>query len=171
MATKELPLVRLICQSYYFVQLQEGCAYVQLTDVESSKSKAWIVPRSMSRAKKPKSDCEHWSIVEGLKQLKSPCRLEIISDAQKFVTAYNQGSFEKWSKNGFRKPVNQTEVYKSIFQHLSKHEVVSISTLQASKRSNKAQEVMKDKVREIQDKDQNAYFYVATQAQPYFIVN
>jgi len=69
------------------------------------------------------SNAQHLAVIESLKALKKPCKVKLLSDAQKFVTAFNDGSMEKWAKNGFSKPKKQAELYKQIYQLLSHHEM------------------------------------------------
>ncbi|MCY4443334.1 MAG: ribonuclease HI [Proteobacteria bacterium] len=50
---------------------------------------------------------ELWAVIEGLKSLKYPAKVEVYSDSQYIVRAFNDGWIENWRKKGWKLKSNQ----------------------------------------------------------------
>ena len=63
-------------------------------------------------------------VIEGLKQLKEPCKVTIISDSKYVVQAINEW-LSNWEKNGFKtaakKPVKNYELWQEYLEVSKKH--------------------------------------------------
>lgn len=66
-------------------------------------------------------------VIEGLKALNEPCKVELYTDSQYIVNAINKGWLRNWQKNGWKKadksPVLNKELWLEIIALLTKHEV------------------------------------------------
>lgn len=66
-------------------------------------------------------------VIEGLKALNEPCKVELYTDSQYIVNAINKGWLRNWQKNGWKKadksPVLNKELWLEIIALLAKHEV------------------------------------------------
>ncbi len=65
-------------------------------------------------------------VIEGLKQLKEPCSVHIISDSKYVVQAINEW-LDNWQKNGFKtaakKPVKNYELWQEYLAVSNKHKI------------------------------------------------
>ncbi len=65
--------------------------------------------------------------IEGLKALKTPCKVILYSDSQYLVNAINKGWLESWKQKGWRKAdksqVLNDDLWKALDALLSTHEV------------------------------------------------
>ncbi len=70
---------------------------------------------------------ELFAIIEGLKALKEPCEVDLYSDSQYVVDAFNKGWLESWRNNNFKlsnnKPVKNVELWKSLILLCEEHKV------------------------------------------------
>lgn len=70
------------------------------------------------------------AVIEGLKQLKYKCSVEIYSDSAYVVNAFNQKWIYGWIKNGWKtsskEPVKNQELWKELYQLTKQHEVTFI---------------------------------------------
>ena len=68
--------------------------------------------------------------IEGLKALKTQCRVNLYSDSQYLVNAINKGWLDGWKKKGWKKadksPVLNDDLWKELDSLLSIHEVTFI---------------------------------------------
>ena len=66
-------------------------------------------------------------VIEGLKALTEPCKVELYTDSQYIVNAINKGWLNNWQKNGWKKadksPVLNVDLWQRLDACLSKHEV------------------------------------------------
>ena len=57
-------------------------------------------------------------VIEGLKALKSPCKVDVYSDSKYVVDAFNKGWLRSWQKNGWKKkdkkPVLNPDLWKMV---------------------------------------------------------
>lgn len=57
-------------------------------------------------------------VIEGLKALKSPCKVDLYSDSKYVVDAFNKGWLRSWQKNGWKKkdkkPVLNPDLWKMV---------------------------------------------------------
>jgi len=67
------------------------------------------------------------AVIEGLKALKVPCDVELVSDSKYVCDAINKDWLENWKKNCWRKsnhkPVSNIELWKELDKLLSVHKV------------------------------------------------
>ncbi|MDX1617186.1 MAG: ribonuclease HI [Balneolaceae bacterium] len=67
------------------------------------------------------------AIIEALKALNKPCRVEIRSDSALIVNAFKQGWIDSWLKRGWRKankkPVENQDLWKEMLEAMEPHEV------------------------------------------------
>lgn len=67
------------------------------------------------------------AIIEGLKALNKPCRVEIRSDSALIVNAFKKGWIENWQKKGWRKsnkkPVENRDLWEEMLKAMEPHEV------------------------------------------------
>lgn len=67
------------------------------------------------------------AVIEALKALNKPCRVEICSDSALIVNTFRKGWIENWQKRGWRKadkkPVENQDLWKEILEAMAPHEV------------------------------------------------
>jgi len=67
------------------------------------------------------------AVIEGLKQLKYPCEVDLYSDSAYVVNAFLQGWMDKWVKNNWKtaakEPVKNQEEWKTLYELTQKHKV------------------------------------------------
>ena len=67
------------------------------------------------------------AVIEGLKCLKEPCKVEIYSDSAYVINTFLQGWLENWIKNDWKtssnKQVQNVDLWKELIALLEKHEV------------------------------------------------
>lgn len=67
------------------------------------------------------------AVIEGLRALKRPCSVTVVSDSKYVCDAINRGWLATWQKNGWRKsnkaPVSNQYLWKDLIEQLSIHEV------------------------------------------------
>ena len=72
---------------------------------------------------------ELMGVITGLEALKRPCDVEIISDSQYVVNAFNQNWIEGWIKRGWKnaqkKPVANPDLWKRLLAAVEKHDSVT----------------------------------------------
>ena len=70
------------------------------------------------------------AVVEGLKSLKFPCKVNIYSDSAYVVNAFNQKWIYGWLKNGWKnsnkEPVKNKEIWQELYELTKIHEVTFI---------------------------------------------
>ena len=68
------------------------------------------------------------AIIEGLKRLKYPCKVEIYSDSAYTVNAFNEGWIYAWEKNGWKKAdgkaVSNVDLWEELYALTKTHETV-----------------------------------------------
>ncbi len=66
-------------------------------------------------------------VIEGMKALNEPCKVELYTDSQYIVNAINKGWLRNWQKNGWKKadksPVLNKELWLEIIELFNKHDV------------------------------------------------
>jgi len=66
-------------------------------------------------------------VIRGLQALKRPCRVEVVSDSQYVVKAFNDGWMEGWLLRDFHKkngdPVLNDDLWRELLQAAAPHEV------------------------------------------------
>ena len=67
------------------------------------------------------------AVIEGLKQLKFECEVEIYSDSAYVVNAFNNGWIYNWMKNNWKtsgkEPVKNKELWQELYQLTKRHKV------------------------------------------------
>ncbi len=67
------------------------------------------------------------AVIEGLKALKEPCKVKIVTDSQYVSNGINLGWAESWRQNGWRKkdkkPALNPELWDELLNEIAKHEV------------------------------------------------
>ena len=67
------------------------------------------------------------AVIEALRKLKKPCKVQLYSDSAYVVNAINLGWLENWKNNGWRgsdkKPVKNIELWKALNELLEMHDV------------------------------------------------
>lgn len=67
------------------------------------------------------------AVIEGLKCLKFSCKVNVYSDSQYVVDAFNRGWFESWLTNGWKtadkKPVKNVDLWQDLYVEMQKHDV------------------------------------------------
>lgn len=67
------------------------------------------------------------AVIEGLKALKKPCKVEVYSDSSYVVNAFIKGWIYNWQKNGWKtadkKPVKNRELWEELYSLTKTHEV------------------------------------------------
>ena len=71
---------------------------------------------------------EVMAVLEGLKRLKYPCKVEVYSDSAYTVNAFANGWIYAWKKNGWKKAdgkaVLNVDLWEELYQKTREHEVV-----------------------------------------------
>lgn len=70
---------------------------------------------------------EQRAVIEGLRALKEPCRVEVYSDSKYVVSAFVKDWFSMWERNGWksasRKPVRNKDLWEELLTQAEIHEV------------------------------------------------
>lgn len=66
-------------------------------------------------------------VIEGLKVLNEPCKVQLYTDSQYIVNAVNKGWLDSWVKRGWKKadksPVLNKELWQELLALMEKHDV------------------------------------------------
>lgn len=67
------------------------------------------------------------AVIEGLKALKFPCKVELFSDSKYVIDAFNQGWLKTWEAKGWKKKGNKEvmniDLWKKALMHSEIHEI------------------------------------------------
>ena len=67
------------------------------------------------------------AVIEGLKALTEPCKVEIYSDSKYVVDAFNKSWIDGWMKkdwkNSQKKPVKNKDLWQDLIESLKDHQV------------------------------------------------
>lgn len=70
------------------------------------------------------------AVIEGLKALKKPCKVQLYSDSAYVVNAFNQKWIYGWMKNGWKtsnkEPVKNKELWEELYALTKMHEVTFV---------------------------------------------
>ena len=70
------------------------------------------------------------AVIEALKLLKRPCKVQVYSDSAYVVNAFNQKWIYGWLKNGWKnaskEPVKNKELWQELYELTKRHEVTFI---------------------------------------------
>ena len=68
------------------------------------------------------------AVIEGLKKIKEPCKINIYTDSAYTMNAFSEGWIDSWVQNNWKtankKPVKNKELWLELINLLSVHEVV-----------------------------------------------
>ena len=68
------------------------------------------------------------AVIEGLKKVKEPCKINIYTDSAYTMNAFSEGWIDSWIQNNWKtankKPVKNKELWIELIDLLSKHEIV-----------------------------------------------
>ena len=68
------------------------------------------------------------AVIEGLRALKEPCRVDIYSDSAYIVNAFTQGWIGGWERNGWKKadkkPVQNADLWQMLLELTGIHKVI-----------------------------------------------
>lgn len=71
------------------------------------------------------------AVIEGLRQLKTPCNVTVYSDSQYVCNAFNKGWIYGWQKknwtNSAKQPVKNVDLWKMYLETAKRHEVSFIN--------------------------------------------
>lgn len=67
------------------------------------------------------------AVIEALKALKRPCKVNLYSDSSYVINAFKEGWLEKWQKNNWQKsdktPVENQELWKELLKASKTHQI------------------------------------------------
>jgi ribonuclease HI len=67
------------------------------------------------------------AVIEGLKALKEPCLVEVVTDSQYIINAFEKGWLSSWQKNGWKtankKPVKNQDLWIEFYDHFLRHKI------------------------------------------------
>jgi ribonuclease HI len=67
------------------------------------------------------------AVIQGLRALKMPCQVEVVTDSSYVANAFRQGWLERWRKNGWtirdRSPVKNLDLWQELLQAMEPHRV------------------------------------------------
>lgn len=71
---------------------------------------------------------ELMAVLKGFEALAKPCRVQIYSDSQYIINAFNLGWLNSWVLNGWsrgkkKEPVKNEDLWRHILEHYNKHQV------------------------------------------------
>ena len=80
-----------------------------------------------SEAETTNNRMEVLAVIEGLKQLKYPCKVEVYSDSAYTVNAFQEGWIYAWKKSGWKKAdkksVQNVDLWEELYSLTQTHEV------------------------------------------------
>lgn len=70
---------------------------------------------------------EMTAVIEALRQLKRPCRINLYSDSAYIVSAFTKGWLDNWQNNGWKnaakEPVSNLELWQQLLEAASPHKI------------------------------------------------
>jgi ribonuclease HI len=70
---------------------------------------------------------EMTAVIEGLKALKEPCKVNVISDSRYIIDCFEKGWFDNWERNGWKtaanKPVKNRELWIDLAFQMDRHKI------------------------------------------------
>lgn len=98
--------------------------------LEYTDSKGMLHTKEISQGYKKTTNnrMEMMAVIAGLEALNRPCRVEVYSDSQYVVNAFNQHWIEGWIKKGWKRGKNEqvknVDLWKRLLEAKREHEVV-----------------------------------------------
>lgn len=102
------------------------------TVLEYVDTKGTLHTRELSQGYKKTTNnrMELMAVIAGLEALKRPCEVEVYSDSQYVVNAFNQRWLDGWIKKGWKRgknePVKNTDLWKRLLAAKEPHKVAFI---------------------------------------------
>jgi len=70
---------------------------------------------------------ELMAVIEALRALKEPCRVDVYTDSNYIVRAFQEGWVNRWQRNGWRtaskKPVDNQDLWQALLELTRRHDV------------------------------------------------
>ena len=99
---------------------------------------------------------ELMAVISGLNSLKEACEVDVYSDSQYVVDAFNKGWVDSWQKNGWRNSskddVKNVDLWEKLVDLMSKHQVTFIKVKGHSdnENNNRCDEIARGEIAKIQ---------------------
>ncbi len=99
---------------------------------------------------------EMTAVIEGLKQLKFECEVEIYSDSAYVVNAFNQGWIYNWMKNNWKtsgkEAVKNVELWKTLYNLTKMHKVkfIKVKGHSDNELNNRCDELARNAIKDLQ---------------------
>ena len=95
------------------------------------------------------------AVIEGLKALKKPCKVQLYSDSAYVVNAFNQKWIYGWMKNGWKtsskEPVKNKELWQELYDLTKIHEVefIKVKGHSDNEYNNRCDELARNAIQEL----------------------
>ncbi len=95
------------------------------------------------------------AVIEGLKLLKEPCKVQVFSDSAYVVNCFQKGWIRGWLRNGWlnskREPVENKELWQELWSLMGKHKVdyVKVKGHSDNKWNNRCDELAREAVKRL----------------------
>ncbi len=70
---------------------------------------------------------EMTALIEGLKIVKEPCKIKVVTDSKYLINAFTEGWLKNWQRNGWKtsagKPVKNDELWKELLELTKPHTI------------------------------------------------
>lgn len=91
------------------------------------KGQLHVKEMSQGYVKTTNNRMEMMAAIAGFEALNRPCRVEVFSDSQYLINAFNQHWIENWVKKGWKRgknePVKNTDLWKRLLKASESHQV------------------------------------------------
>lgn len=101
------------------------------------------------------------AVIYGLEALKEPCKVNLYSDSQYVIDAFNQGWINSWQLNGWRtankKEVKNVDLWQRLLELKSKHQItfIKVKGHADNEYNNRCDKIAVDEYKKLQNKEQN----------------
>ena len=95
------------------------------------------------------------AVIEGLKQLKKECEVQVYSDSSYVVNSFKQGWIYNWMKKGWRtasgEPVKNKELWQELYNLTQKHKVefIKVKGHSDNEFNNRCDEMARDAIKKL----------------------
>ena len=101
--------------------------YGSILEYVDTKGELHVKELSQGYVRTTNNRMELMAVIAGLEALNRPCTVEVYSDSQYVVNAFNQHWVDGWIKKGWKRgknePVKNTDLWKRLLEAKSKHSV------------------------------------------------
>ena len=107
------------------------------------------------------SDVLKYDEIYGLEALKEVCKVNLYSDSQYVVDAFNQGWINSWQLNGWRtankKEVKNVDLWQRLLELNSKHQItfIKVKGHADNEYNNRCDKIAVEEYKKLQNKEQN----------------